>query len=414
MKFFKKTKIIFITLLILFLSFSPVRAGIDEDIIDLNKKIDANKEKLVDLQKQIEIYKKNIEIKQNEVVNLINQVALLDNQITKTELEIEEYNLTIEKLGLEIDQENIKIAEKEKKINNQKDILAEFIRQIHEYDQKSYFEVLLVNTSFSEFYNQVQYLEDIQGDLHSVLEQVMDMKRELEVEKSELENKVQEVAKLKINLENEKTKLVDKKESKELLIKQTQDSEVKFQNLLYQVRYEQNNIDQDIFAIENQIRERLNLKRLQDPNFQINPGKLMWPVPNQGVAAYFHDPEYPFRFLVGEHSGVDIRTLINDVPSNGLPVRAAASGIIIKVINNGRYTGNAVYISHGDLMTIYLHLSRIDVKVDNFVVIGQQIGLTGGMPGTYGAGLSTGPHLHFEVRLKGIPVNPCDYLDPSC
>jgi murein DD-endopeptidase MepM/ murein hydrolase activator NlpD len=62
------------------------------------------------------------------------------------------------------------------------------------------------------------------------------------------------------------------------------------------------------------------------------------------------------------------------------------------------------------LATLYAHMSRLDVVQDQYVTRGQVIGLSGGRAGSPGAGFSTGPHLHFEVREDGIPVDPYKYL----
>jgi len=123
------------------------------------------------------------------------------------------------------------------------------------------------------------------------------------------------------------------------------------------------------------------------------------------------DPDYPFRNFF-EHTGIDIRTLLNDKPSNGLSVKAAAPGIVVKLVRESRYGGNIVYIAHASsITTVYMHLSQILVSVGQEVARGDLIGYSGGMPGTPGAGrFTTGPHLHFEVRKNGVPVNPLDYL----
>ena len=108
------------------------------------------------------------------------------------------------------------------------------------------------------------------------------------------------------------------------------------------------------------------------------------------------------RVLNGEphapHAGLDVA-----VPS-GTPVRTAAAG---QVINTGDYfyAGNSVFVDHGQgLITIYLHLSRIDVKAGDLVARGENLGAVGA------TGLVTGPHLHWGVLLNGVYVDPGLFL----
>lgn len=126
------------------------------------------------------------------------------------------------------------------------------------------------------------------------------------------------------------------------------------------------------------------------------PGKLARPVPGR-VSSGFGNRVHPISKVVKMHNGVDMNA------SHGSPIIAAEDGIVILSGVKGGY-GNTVMIDHGGgMVTLYAHQSKLGVSVGEPVTRGQTIGLIGS------TGLSTGPHLHFEVRINGRPVNPLDY-----
>jgi murein DD-endopeptidase MepM/ murein hydrolase activator NlpD len=123
----------------------------------------------------------------------------------------------------------------------------------------------------------------------------------------------------------------------------------------------------------------------------------MWPVEGR-IGSSFGEREDPFNGEGAFHSGVDI-----DVPY-GTPVRAAADGYVTGAAMGSGY-GRTVELNHGhNLFTVYGHLSAVAVVPGQQVTRGQVIGYVGE------SGRATGPHLHYEVRVDNVPVNPYKYL----
>jgi murein DD-endopeptidase MepM/ murein hydrolase activator NlpD len=377
-----------------------------KELSDLDKQIDAKKKDVAELQKKSEALKKQIEAAQNKALSLENELAILSNKIAKIKLDIEAAQKKIEEIDLEIKNLEIQIAEKETNINKNKERISEFLRLIYRNDQKSYLTILASNKSFSEFFDQAKYIEELQANLQGVLNQVQDLKTEMESKKTDKENKKQEQEKLKNDLTKLQSSLEEQMVAKEVLLDQTFSSERKFQNFLLQSKYEEEQINSEIYSLEKSIR-----KKLEESDNAFSKGEsgsvvLSWPVdPSRGITATFHDPDYPFRYIF-EHPAIDIRA------SQGTPIAAPAPGYVARVKNGGARGYSYVMLIHSNgISTVFGHVSKINVQEDTYVIRGQIIGLSGGMPGTPGAGrLTTGPHLHFETRLDGIPVNPLNYL----
>jgi murein DD-endopeptidase MepM/ murein hydrolase activator NlpD len=132
--------------------------------------------------------------------------------------------------------------------------------------------------------------------------------------------------------------------------------------------------------------------------------KLSWPVYGR-ISAGFMNGEYKEYFGV-EHRAIDI------VVAQGTSVRSAADGVVFLARDGGETGYSYILVGHrGGRATLYGHLSKIGVTTGQDILRGQILGVSGGAPGSYGAGpMTTGSHLHFEVIQNGVHVNPLQEL----
>lgn len=132
---------------------------------------------------------------------------------------------------------------------------------------------------------------------------------------------------------------------------------------------------------------------------RLSKGKItefIWPLLGE-ITSGFGTRQHPVAREQDFHEGIDIKV------NEGTAVYAARSGKVVLVGQNGSY-GKMIILDHGAYETYYAHLSSVEVYRGQFVEAGQIIGLSGN------TGLSTGPHLHFEIRINGEAVDPLNYL----
>ena len=377
------------------------------EVDQLNKEILERQSKIKQIEQSIEEYKNKIQEKKLERISLDNQLNILQNRVTGVELDIKLISEKLDTINLQIERLQIDIAEKEKNISIQKVISAELIRTLHKNGGRNLIEILAVYDSFSSFYNKLQYLKTVETNLSDATKTLKVAKAELEGEKEETKQRRLAYKDLEDELSERKKDLEEQTFAKQDVLIQTKNSEKVYKTLVENLKRQYQDTENEITGIEKQVRQKLEAQqKLESIPEQSFGDKLSWPTQSRYVTAYFHDPDYPFR-NVFEHTGIDIRA------AQGTPIKATGTGYIGRAKHCSVSTcySYIMIIHSGGRATVYGHLSKLVVNEEDFVSRGDIIGYSGGTPGTPGAGpFVTGPHLHFEVRSNGIPVNPLDYL----
>jgi len=158
-------------------------------------------------------------------------------------------------------------------------------------------------------------------------------------------------------------------------------------------------------SFKGKVRENINEKdRTDNQNIQIENieskgfGKILWPVKYGKITSKFGNRTHPVLKSVKFHRGVDIAVSV------GTPVYSGIKGKVTFAGRKGNY-GNLVEIERDDGIKVrYAHLNSIDVVTGQKVSDGEKVAETGN------TGMSTGPHLHYEIIIDENPVNPLDFV----
>lgn len=379
------------------------QTNVKAEIEALNQEINQRKDHIKQLEETIEQYNKTIVQKRTEAVSLKNQLSILDNRLAQLENDIDVTKEKIKQAELEIAALTLSISETEATVAKQKKLIAKMVHDINAASQKNYVEIFVSYDTFANFYNELRYLENVYSDLGRSVKTLRLLQEDLERQRATVERRRQTHASLKQELEQKKQNLAEQAGYKQNLLAETKNSEWRYRTLLASLKQQYQIIENDVRTYEARIRQKLaEQDRLQAGGDVL----LTWPLETRTITTNFRDPEYPFR-RVFEHSGLDLRA------APGTPIKAAGAGYVARArrcISASCYS-YVLIIHTGSISTVYGHLSSIVVTDDAFVNRGDIIGYSGGTPGSVGAGpFVTGPHLHFEVRLNGIPVDPLGYL----
>jgi peptidoglycan hydrolase CwlO-like protein len=234
-------------------------------IDDLNQQIQEKEAKRIELERQAQEYQQIINQKRGEIKSLKNQIAIFNARIGKLEIEINITEDNIDQTKLEILQLEYGIDRTENDILEQKVHLARIIQTIAEYDETSELEMILQSDNFSDFFNQISYLENLQNGVQEKVNKLKLLKEQLNKDKETKEEKKERLEGLKDQLTRQKWSLASQRKSKEALLNYTRGEESRYQQMLAHIEAQKKSLLGDINRLRQQkAAELARLKKLQE------------------------------------------------------------------------------------------------------------------------------------------------------
>ena len=378
--------------------------------------IDALRDRKSALQAEQESLQSEITGLQNEQASVIEQKAALDEQ---NELARQEIELINEQIDI-YDQLIVnKSAELEDAIAAQEEQTEKYrvrMRAMEEEGTVSYLAILFDATGFSDLLSRIDMVREIMERDSELETQFIEAKEHVAEVKADYEETQAEQEQTKTELLARKAELEEQIEAAYALIAEIE-ADIESHQAEYLANEEaENQIDAEI----NDLIARLEAQRLAEeakrreqeqknqqdqtnnnapngnttPSTEVPSGLFIWPTTGYTVSSKWGYRTHPIFGTQKFHAGIDIAV------SAGEPIYAAASGTVVTAVYSSSY-GNYVMIDHGNgYYTLYAHMTQYIVTNGQSVSQGDVIGYVGS------TGWSTGPHLHYEVRVNGSTIDP--------
>ena len=345
-------------------AFSGSASSVQDQIDELESKINANNNKISDnkasvndLLNQISDMQAQLDVYNAKITDLNKQIAAKDEIINN-------YQAEIDRLQAEIDAANIQIETQTAAVNVTYDVLKERLRSAYKAGESSALEVLLGSGDYASFLTRLELLKRVSEHDNELVKGLQEEINELNKTKEQLSSDQQ----------SQQSRLEAQVKSLKSMI-----SSLDSQNDAYQAKM-----------------DKLEAQSISNTTGSSGNGVLSSGMSFPLTCNYYVSQHYGHN----GHKGVDI----SGANINGQPVYAAAGGTVISASYHSSW-GNNVLIDHGNgVWTRYAHLSSIGVSAGQTVSQGQYIGKVGS------TGNSSGPHLHFEVYVNKNRVNPEPYI----
>lgn len=355
--------------------------------------IEAKKSEIADAQKEYNNIQSNIDNMNKLISELKGKKKDLNSYISSIDKNMSSIRSSIQNLEeqITVKEEELTVAKAQEA--NQYVSMQKRIQYLYETGSASYIDVILQSQSFADMLNRAEYVENIAAYDNQMLHGFILQREYIELCKQSLEESKKALDAEKASLESVRKQKVEALAAYEHDISLTaaQIKELE-EDLAYQTSIIES-LEKEITDEQREILKANGITLGYDGSGFANPAPKY-----RSITSPFGWRSDPFTGYRAYHNGIDMGA------AEGTPIVAAYSGIVGEASYNSSM-GNYIYLEHGDgLRTIYLHASKLYVKKNDVVLKGETIAAVGS------TGRSTGPHLHFSVRLNGEYVDPMNYI----
>jgi len=372
----------FLWLVLALLLLSPAEA--------LGNPLEERRRELEGIQRDIRQQQEELRRAESQRQTLLGQIRNLDRQLSRSQRELADIERRLRATEAEVTRVTRELAAAEAEVSQRSGLLARRAIASYKEGPVTYLEVLVGATDFADFLSRLDLLRFILIQDVELLHEVRADREQIAGTRAQLEQRRTEITGLRRQAQAKKASIERQTAERNRLLSQTERDIEAYRRAL-------DDLEEQSRKVTAYIQELLARQRRE---YQ-GPLRAAWPVPGfTRVSSPFGMRFHPVLRTRRMHTGLDI-----PAPSGTRVLAAEAGGVILAGWLGGY--GNTVIIDHGGgYSTLYAHLSRINVAAGAEVTRGQLIGRVGT------TGFSTGPHLHWEVRVNGEPEDPRQFIVP--
>ncbi len=378
-----------------------VRASLTNEVIEESQKaVDQANQDKKNLQSGLSGIKDLLKSLESAKGNLEDYVTRLDANLAELASRIDELNALLDEKEVEIKTKKEELDAAKQQEEEQYAAMKKRIKFMYEKGSASYLEMILSAESFTEFLNKAEFINKISEYDRTKLDEYIATKESIAEQEAQLELEQQA-------LEQVKASIAEEQEAVSTLIHAKEEEIVYYESDITNKEQAVKAYEAEIAAQNAMIKEleatiAAEKKRLLAENksaISYDGGQFKWPAPDyKRISDDYGMRMHPTLGVEQFHNGIDLAS------ASGSRILAAYDGEVVAAAYSSTM-GNYIMIDHGDgLYTIYMHASSLLVSKGTMVARGEEIAKVGS------TGRSTGPHLHFGVRLNGSYVSPWNYI----